>query len=197
MSDFGPVQLRPALTCEARSMAEMSRDLVETGLGWRYTPIRMATLISDPDTVALVACDASHIQGFAVMRFGDEHAHLALLCVDAGRQRRGIASRLTKWLVKSAQVAGITSIELEVRADNLAALAFYRRLAFSETQWLPGYYSDRIAARRMVRTLRRDATPGHRCASRLASHPASCAPHRRGDAKKVDDWHYGLRASRW
>lgn len=157
MSDIGPVELRPALTSEARSMAEMSRDLVETGLGWRYTPIRMAALISDPDTVALVACEASRIRGFAVMRFGDEHAHLALLCVDSGRQRRGIGSRMIEWLVKSAQAAGIASIELEVRADNLAALAFYRQLAFSETQWVPGYYSDRIAARRMVRTLRQDA----------------------------------------
>lgn len=154
---MGLASLRPALLREAQAMAEMSRDLVETGLGWRYTPVRMAALISDPDTVALVACEASHIRGFAVMRFGDEHAHLALLCVDSGRQRRGIGSRLTEWLVKSAQVAGIVSIELEVRADNLAALAFYRRLAFSETQLVPGYYSDQIAARRMVRALRQDA----------------------------------------
>ncbi len=157
MSDCHTLDLRPALLREARAMAEMSRDLVETGLGWRYTPIRMAALISNPDTVALVACQAAQLHGFAVMRFGDEHAHLALLCVDPGQQRRGIARRMTEWLVKSAQIAGIASIALEVRADNLVALAFYRSLAFRETQWVPGYYSGQIAARRMVRPLRPDA----------------------------------------
>lgn len=138
-------------------MAEMSRELVETGLGWRYTPARMAALISDPETVALVACEAACIRGLAVMRFGDERGHLALLCVDPAHQRRGIGRRMTEWLVVSARIAGLVSIELELRADNLGALAFYRRLDFRQTQRVPGYYAGRIAARRMVRLLRHDA----------------------------------------
>jgi hypothetical protein len=44
-------------------MAAMSRELIETGLGWRYTPPRMAALITDSETVALVVCDASRIHG--------------------------------------------------------------------------------------------------------------------------------------
>ncbi len=137
-------------------MAAMSRELVEAGLGWRYTPIRMAALIRDPQTVVLVACESARIQGFAVMQFGDETAHLVLLCVDPAARRRGIGRGLTEWLIESAQVAGIASIALELRADNLDALAFYRRLNFIETQKLPGYYSGLIAARRMVLPLRRD-----------------------------------------
>jgi ribosomal-protein-alanine N-acetyltransferase len=134
-------------------MAEMSRDLIEAGLGWRYTPPRMAALINDPETVVLVACDSTRIQGFAVMQFGDRHAHLALLCVRPTQQRRGIGRRLSEWLIESARVAGIVSIRLELRADNAAALALYRRLGFAETQWLPGYYESRIAARRMTLSL--------------------------------------------
>jgi len=157
VSDSGTVEIRPALASEAPAMAEMSRELVETGLGWRYTPKRMAALIRDPETVALVACEAARVGGLAVMQFGEEHAHLVLLCVDPAWQLRGIGRRLTEWLVQSARVAGIVSIRLELRADNLAALAFYRRLDFSETQLVPGYYSGQIAARRMVRLLRRSA----------------------------------------
>jgi [ribosomal protein S18]-alanine N-acetyltransferase len=153
------VQCRPALANEAQAMAEMSRTLVESGLGWRYTPPRMTALIDDADTVALVACEARHLRGLAVMHFGETQAHLVLLCVDAGQQRRGIGRRLTEWLVESAQVAGIRSIRLELRADNPAALAFYRRLGFSETRLVPGYYGGRIAARRMERTLAPDAGP--------------------------------------
>ena len=138
-------------------MAEMSRTLIEAGLGWRYTSQRVAALIRDPDTVALVACDAVRLQGFAVMQFGDEQAHLSLLCVSPPQQRHGIGRRLTDWLVESAQVAGIATIVLELRADNPAALAFYWRLGFIETQRVPGYYSGLVDARRMVRLLRPDA----------------------------------------
>jgi [ribosomal protein S18]-alanine N-acetyltransferase len=131
-------------------MAEMSRELIEAGLGWRYTPPRMAALIGDPETVALVACDGTRIQGFAVMHFGDMHAHLALLCVQPTQQQRGIGRRLHEWLIESARVAGIASIRLELRADNAAALSFYRRLGFTETQLVPGYYDGQVAARRMT-----------------------------------------------
>jgi [ribosomal protein S18]-alanine N-acetyltransferase len=146
--------LRPAQAQEARAMAEMSRALIEGGLAWRYTPHRIAALIADPDSVALVAHDGTRIQGFAVMQFGDERAHLVLLCVQPALQQRGIGRRLTQWLLESARVAGIASIDLELRADNAAALAFYRRLGFSETQVIAGYYDGSIPARRMTLRLR-------------------------------------------
>ncbi len=135
-------------------MAEMSRKLIEAGLAWRYTPRRMTALISDPETVALGAYDGSRMQGFAVMQFGDIHAHLALLCVQPTQQRRGVGRRLMEWLLESAKVAGIDSIRLELRADNAAALSFYRRLGFTETQLAPGYYDGQLAARRMTLLLR-------------------------------------------
>ena len=146
--------LRPACVHEARAMAEMSRALIETGLAWRYTPRRIAALIADPDSLALVAHDGARIQGFAVMQFGDERAHLVLLCVQPALQRRGIGRSLTEWLLESARVAGIASIQLELRADNAAALAFYRRLGFGETQVVAGYYDGSISARRMTLPLR-------------------------------------------
>jgi ribosomal-protein-alanine N-acetyltransferase len=140
-------------------MAEMSRELIEVGLSWRYTPRRMTALINDPETVALVACDESRIQGFAVMQFGDVHAHLVLLCVRPTQQLRGIGRRLNDWLVESARVAGIASIRLELRADNATALSFYRRLGFTETQLIADYYDGPIAARRMALLLHSKREP--------------------------------------
>jgi ribosomal-protein-alanine N-acetyltransferase len=145
--------LRPARVHEARAMAEMSRDLIEAGLTWRYTPPHMVALIREPETMALVACDGARIQGFAVMHFGDEQAHLALLCVRPALQQRGIGRRLNEWLIESARVAGIVSVRLELRADNAAALSFYRRLGFAETELVADYYDGRIAARRMTLAL--------------------------------------------
>ena len=149
--------LRPAHAHEARAMAEMSRTLIEAGLGWRYTPRRMAALIADKDTVALVAHDASRIQGFAVMQFGDEQAHLVLLCVQAALRQRGIGRRLTQWLLESARVAGMACVGLELRADNAGAMAFYRRLGFSPLQEVAAYYDGSVSARRMRLQLRTPA----------------------------------------
>lgn len=139
-------------------MAEMSRELIEAGLRWRYTPLRMAALIGDAETTALVAVDGLQVQGFAVMKFGDVDAHLALLCVQPAQQQLGIGRRLNEWLVESARVAGIVSIGLELRADNAVALSFYRRLGFTQTQWVPGYYDGRVSARRMTLRLNRAAS---------------------------------------
>lgn len=136
-------------------MALMSRDLIEWGLGWQYRSERVRRLIDDPETVALVARDGERMNGFAVMTFGDERAHLVLLAVRPACQRHGIARRLTRWLLDSASTAGIASIHVELRAQNEAAYAFYRALRFAETLRLPRYYCGRETAIRMIRILRR------------------------------------------
>ena len=139
-------------------MAEMSRDLIELGLRWRYTPLRMAALIHEAETAALIACDGSRLHGFAVMQFGEAQAHLALLCVQPAQRHRGIGRRLHEWLVASARVAGMQSVRLELRADNDAALSFYRSLGYAETRLVPGYYDGHTAARRMTLSLQHVAS---------------------------------------
>jgi [ribosomal protein S18]-alanine N-acetyltransferase len=76
------------------------------------------------------------------------------LCVRADQQRRGIGRRLHAWLLQSAQVAGMASITLELRADNAVARLFYQQLGFAETLLVPGYYDGQVAARRMHLPLR-------------------------------------------
>lgn len=148
--DAESVTLRLARPGDTRAMAAMSRDLIEAGLGWRYSPARIAALRRDADTVALVACNgADVVVGFAVMQFGDERAHLVLLCVRPGAQRRGIGRRLLDWLLASCRTAGIARVDLELRADNEPAYRFYRALRFAETAVVPGYYASGVAARRM------------------------------------------------
>jgi ribosomal-protein-alanine N-acetyltransferase len=155
------VTFRLARASDAPAMAAMTRSLVEAGLPPRYTEHRMARLIASREHTALVAAGPDGVQGLAIMLFGEERAHLVLLCVAASLQRGGMGRALVEWLVESAQVAGIASIHLELRADNAGAMAFYRSLGFSETLLVPGYYEGQIAARRMVRVLRvQAASPG-------------------------------------
>jgi ribosomal protein S18 acetylase RimI-like enzyme len=144
------ITLRLATPGDARAIALMSRDLIETGLGWSYPPSRIGRVIADPDSTVLVACDERQLAGFGVMAFGDERAHLVLLAVRRAQQRRGIGRRLLEWLLESATVAGIEAVELELRAANDAAHAFYRAMGFVEMGLVDGYYGGAESARRMA-----------------------------------------------
>ena len=153
--NLADVALRLARRADAPMLAAMSRDLIETGLGWHYRPERVGRLLDDPETVTLVACASERTAGFAIMTLGDERAHLVLLAVDAQHQRCGIGRRMTEWLVATAVTAGMAAIDVELRASNAAAHALYRATGFAETRRLPGYYRARETAIRMTRTLRR------------------------------------------
>jgi ribosomal-protein-alanine N-acetyltransferase len=159
------IELGFAESGDAARLARLARDLIEAGLGWGYRAQRIADLIADADTVTLVARDRNSVVGFAVMRFGDERAHLILLAVEPAHQRRGVARRMLEWLVDSACVAGMTSVHVELRASNAAAFAFYRSLGFVETFRVPGYYRGRETAVRMLRMLRRQAAAGNPAAA--------------------------------
>ena len=149
-----PTELELAHPRDAATIARMSRDLIETGLGWTYRAPRIAALIADPAVTVLVARIPGRAAGFAVMRFGDERAHLVLLAVDVPSRRRGIARRMLNWLVDSAVAAGIASLHVELRAGNAAAHALYESAGFAETFRIPGYYQGSEAAVRMIRMLR-------------------------------------------
>ena len=142
-----------ALRRDATGIATMSRDLVEAGLGWSWTPSRVAHCIQCPDTVVLVARARAGIAGFAIMGFATEDAHLNLLAVDPEHRFSGIGKRMIRWLEKSALVAGISVIYLEVRASNTGAQSFYRRLGYQPICRVTGYYSGRESAVRMARDL--------------------------------------------
>lgn len=153
------IVFRPAAPRDATAIALMSRDLVEDGLGWRYTPARIAASIRHRDTMVLVAEVDGQVGAFAIMEFGDERAHLVLLAVRPRFQRRGLARRMILWLEKSARTAGIVTVTLELRAANRGARALYHALGYREVARLPRYYSGRETAVRMAHDLAHTVAP--------------------------------------
>jgi ribosomal-protein-alanine N-acetyltransferase len=164
------VEFGLARVAEAPMLARMSRDYIERGLAWRWQPDRIRSLILDPDTVAICARSQplrtrdplqpsphrdGDVLGFGVMTYGLESAHLMLLAVLPRTRRRHIGARLLDWLEETARTAGISRIELEVRARNTDARTFYRDRGYHERDYVEGYYDGREAAFRMVRNLRR------------------------------------------
>jgi ribosomal-protein-alanine N-acetyltransferase len=161
------ITIRLAEPRDAQAIALMSRDFIETGLGWKYDAARVMRAIRDRETLAAVACENAKsgargaIIGFAIMELGDERAHLVLLAVRPSQRRQGIGQRMLEWLLQSARTAGMASIHLELRSGNDVARRFYRAMGFYETVLVPGYYRGgegrKEGALRMLRVLR---TPG-------------------------------------
>ncbi len=48
-------------------------------------------------------------------------------------------------------VAGASAVQLEVRASNAAAQAFYRRCGYQDVFTIPGYYANGEDAQMMMR----------------------------------------------
>jgi ribosomal protein S18 acetylase RimI-like enzyme len=140
------LDLEIAGTADALAISEMSRDLIETGLGWSWTPRRVTRAIGNPNTQVLVARNRGQVAGFGIMEYGDETAHLSLFAVRSEYQRQGLGARMFDWLRSSALTAGIALIKLELRSDNLPAQRFYRALGFTETGQADGYYQGRETA---------------------------------------------------
>jgi ribosomal-protein-alanine N-acetyltransferase len=168
---------------DAREIAEMSRDLIEQGLTWSWTPARVQHFITGTESSVVVArrerrgdtaggdewrgdaprmaaprgdarrMAAPRIAAFAIMHFGDEVAHLNLLAVAPEHRRQGLGRQLMDWLTTTAIEAGVFRINLELRTQNGSARAFYEKLGFDELGVVQGYYQGREAALRMSRRL--------------------------------------------
>lgn len=135
---------------DAQNIAVMSRCLIELGLrGWSWDPARVTRAIRSRSTCVVVTEINHQITGFAIAEFGDTRLHLSLLAVSATHQRHGIGRALVAWLEKSALTAGITDVQLELRANNASAKFFYQALGYEFVQAVPGYYSGIETAFRM------------------------------------------------
>ncbi|MGH8508500.1 MAG: GNAT family N-acetyltransferase [Gammaproteobacteria bacterium] len=146
-------ELRLARLADAEQIACMSREFIEVGLGWSWTVQRVTRAIQCPDTTVLAAKAGPTVQGFAIMRFGQDEAHLNLLAVAPNDRRRKLGRHLMQWLEESCRVAGSFVIYLEVRATNHGARCFYQRLGYREIACVPRYYQGVETAIRMARDL--------------------------------------------
>ncbi|MEA3189438.1 MAG: [ribosomal protein S18]-alanine N-acetyltransferase [Thermoplasmata archaeon] len=93
------------------------------------------------------------VVGFAVADQKECEGHLLALAVDRERRGEGIGSALLSNVRQELARAGAFKLRLEVRADDGAALAFYRRHGFYPDGLETHVYSDGGDAIRMQRSL--------------------------------------------
>jgi ribosomal-protein-alanine N-acetyltransferase len=153
LKNLRAMDFKLAQIADAATVSIMSRDLIERGLGWSWTPSRVTRHIQDPNAVVLLATVAAQPIGFAIMSYTDTEAHLKLLAVKPAYRCRGVGQRLIGWLEESALVAGTPMVYLELRANNKNALAFYEKLGYRNIGVIAGYYCRHESAVRMGRDL--------------------------------------------
>lgn len=105
-------------------------------------------------TATLTARDGDRLIGYAVFRTVIDEAELLSLAVAPEDRRRGVGGMLLDDLFERVRRGGVTSLYLEVRADNRSALALYASRGFVIEGRRPGYYRDTTDALLMRRTLR-------------------------------------------
>ena len=138
---------------DAYNIATMSRDIIEHGLQWSWTPERIGRCVMSPDINVVTAKNDSDVIGFGVMYYGYSKAHLNLLGVDATWRSAGIGQRVLDWLERCAVTAGLECCQLEVRESNEHARHFYSRHGYRETETVAGYYQRKEDAVRMTKCL--------------------------------------------
>ena len=138
---------------DAYSIATMSRDIIEQGLQWNWTPERIGRCILSPDINVVAAKHGDIVIGFGIMYYGFSKAHLNLLGVDASWRSLGIGHKLLLWLEQCAITAGVEQCQLEVRKNNEIARRFYSQHGYRETEVVSGYYQRKEDAIRMSRHL--------------------------------------------
>lgn len=133
----------------------MSRDHIEHGLGWKYQPSQIREKIRDPETNVIAAWRDSILAGFAIMGYQGFEAHLVLFAVLPGYRRQRAGTQLMHWLIKTAEVAGVQTVTVELRKTNECARRFYESLGFKPFEQLQHYYRGDEHGLRMALDLRR------------------------------------------
>lgn len=149
------VRITLARNTDAYRIAYLSRARIEAGLPWTWRPGRVANAIKAPDVNVIVASHGNRFAGFCITQFGESSAHHCLLGVSPAFPRQGIGTDLIRWQEEVALTAGLLHVDLELRATNTDALAFYQSLGYHEFAIAPGYYSSVEDARRLRLELRK------------------------------------------
>jgi len=151
--------IRLAKSGDAVRIAEMSRDIIEMGLGWSWTPSRVIKEMNEKNSNVIVTLEGNEVIGFAVMKYLDGEARLNLFGVHPNHRRKGVGTRMIKWLEKTALINGSSVVYLEARLRNQGARQFYKGLGYKEIQHIPGYYKGRETAVRIAHDLWSDVSP--------------------------------------
>jgi len=112
-----------------------------------FTKRQMAYLLTDYNTIGLVAKAGTEIAGFIISQVEIEDSllfgHIITINVAPSFRRVGIASKMLDETERVLKEKGIAECHLEVREDNTAALKLYQNRGYQKIGKLEKYYGSK------------------------------------------------------
>lgn len=133
--------VRPAEERDVRALVDL--ELVAFPLDpWSARLIEEGVAGRVPTTTFLVAERGARFVGYAAVSVVQDVGELQRIATDPGARRTGVAAALLTAAAEHAAAAGVERLLLEVRHDNVEALALYSGAGFVEIARRAGYYRD-------------------------------------------------------
>lgn len=112
-----------------------------------FSKRQIAYLLTDYNTIALVAKSNSIIAGFIIAQVEIEndtlYGHIITINVPPTYRRKGVGSKMLKEMEEILKQKSISECHLEVREDNSAALKLYQKSGYQKMGKLENYYGKK------------------------------------------------------
>ena len=140
---WNTIWIENATKLDATWIAQMSRDKIEYGLKWSWTPERVLQSINASNTAVAKASIRTKNVGFGIMTYRKEKANLNLLAVNSTKQRSGIGKKILESLEKTAFDQGIENFYVQIRETNFDAQEFYKTFGYEMIDRNKTYYQQK------------------------------------------------------
>ncbi|WPC74690.1 GNAT family N-acetyltransferase/peptidase C39 family protein [Vibrio porteresiae] len=123
--------------------------------GDRISPRQMKRFLHSNHAIIFVADSGTELAGYALLLFhqGTQLSRLYSIAVKPDFRGRGIARKLVEQCERAALDQGSTTLRLEVREDNTAAINLYEKMGYKTLKLLIHYYDDLCNGRRLQKRL--------------------------------------------
>ena len=142
--DSSEPELVPVVTDMQDSDLDDIAALEKRCFGDPWSREALAESLADPCARMLVAVYGGAVCGYVCLILTDENGYIPRVGVLPAYRRRGVATALMDTAESAARVFGCTSLTLEVRESNSAAIALYESLGFYPLGKRPGFYTNPI-----------------------------------------------------
>lgn len=109
-----------------------------------FSKHQIASLLSDYNSIGLVAKENQQIVGFIIGRTYFERnaltGHILTIDVKPAERQKGVGARLLQEMERIFKEKNVKTCRLEVREDNLPALNLYQKLGYKKIERLQHYY---------------------------------------------------------
>ncbi|MGA9393030.1 MAG: N-acetyltransferase [Candidatus Sulfotelmatobacter sp.] len=166
-----PFTIRDFNTTDFDALWRIDQTCFPPGISYSRTELRLYmrrrasfTLVAEGSAAATerasirsenhsAATDTS-IVGFIVAEAGSRaRGHIITIDVIGEARRFGVGSLLLRAAEDRLIMAGCRVVELETAVDNVSALSFYKRHAYSVVRTFPRYYSNGVDALVLEKTV--------------------------------------------